>query len=233
MPPKASNNMFVYEEESAEGSCSSLILQEEERRSVHFASGVMTCLIEGLDQYTQEEIETCWYTEEEKYMSQESRNKVIARMEEGKLEKLNSPYRGLETLTERGMSRMHQQIYAVVDVVMDEQEVQWSNRTSDVEKIAYLSQEISSSSQVVARRTAIQDERDVIEMLREEKMESESSSSSATKSSKTKNNVFSFGRSIMAKRNKLRGSSSSKKNKKASSFCDPPGNTLMVVTARQ
>jgi hypothetical protein len=110
---------------------------------------------------TEKEISRCWYSNKDLKKMNAKRERVVARMEEGKPETKGHPYRGLEASTEEGNARVTGQINQMVNAVLDEQDSQrMSNIRMNEERIAFISKRISAVSVREAQRAAHLDEQD-------------------------------------------------------------------------
>jgi hypothetical protein len=127
------------------------------RRRIRFFEIVQELEIVNLDDYTEEERENCWRTVDENDKTVFESRSVAARMKSGKPEKVNSPYRGLEN-----RKKLKFVVLRLIDAVLDEQEAQWVADIDDHERIAAISQEISSLSKEKARVVALEDEQEAI-----------------------------------------------------------------------
>lgn len=112
--------------------------------------------------YSQDEIEACWYTPEETHKMHYEQGLLVQWMEESIDCEFNSDCRGLEAQTAIGGRDATLRRYCVVDAVMDEQESQWGNdgHLIDWDRFASVSVKASATSKVIAFERA---ERDHIE----------------------------------------------------------------------
>ena len=118
----------------------------------------------SLDDYTEQEFNSCWYSPEEKRKKTRQREKIVSRMEAGKLPKNKSmTYRGLEAWTQDGSDKLEKHIGRCIDAVMDEQDLQWSTNKDNYERIAAVSRLVSYQSTELALERAAVDEFEAME----------------------------------------------------------------------
>ena len=125
---------------------------------VRFSMAIKRTLIPSLDEFTDKEKKSCWYTPEEKKKMSVRHNKMVARYESGKPLKGNMTYRGLECWTVEGGASLDDSIARCVDAVMDEQDAQWASRIEDSDRIAATSRAVTLKSLERALQIAQQDE---------------------------------------------------------------------------
>lgn len=130
------------------------------QRTVTFSDELRFHEIIGREDYTEKEIRRSWYSAEEKERMIQSKDKMVARLESGKLPKGDMTYRGLECWTVKGGKELDEKIAKVVNAVMDEQDRQWAVNSDDFDLIAAISAKATADSAVIARDLAVQDERD-------------------------------------------------------------------------
>ena len=118
----------------------------------------------GLHEYTEEELSNCWFTSQERERILEEHENTIKRMEKGKKAKGNASYRGLEFETEKGSLDKARRIVKCIDMVMDEQEIQWQHGVFNWDRFARFSQKASKESVRVALNVARRDEIDALEV---------------------------------------------------------------------
>lgn len=143
------------------------VKQGSDRRSVHFEERVRAKRTIHVNEFTAEEIRTCWYSDKEfKTMKDEVRN-AGEFIEQGLFEtdtadrcrrgaKAHGP---LQTQSRRTIKR------AVRKAVLEEQELQFDEGSYDPEFIAEVSSIKSAQSQASARQAGLDDELAVSSML--------------------------------------------------------------------
>ena len=114
-------------------------------------------LIESRHELSPKEIRRCYYSQEEKQIMQNRCLRDAERWESG--DSRPSCIRGLEGLTAQGREAMEAAIYACIDSVIDEQEIQWADDCDDYDRLALISQEVSQQSIAEAIERAIKDEK--------------------------------------------------------------------------
>jgi len=130
------------------------------QRAVVFAMTPKYREIISRHDYSEKEIRRCWYSVEEKEKMNRSKDKMVARLEAGKPARGSATYRGLECWTTKGGQDLDEKIAAVVNAVMDEQDRQWSVNCDDHDRIAQVSATVTAESAIIARRLAMQDEKE-------------------------------------------------------------------------
>lgn len=148
--------------------CSSLLASSlhsyprQENRRIYFDDECIEHLQEyiGLQDYTEKELQKCWYSREDRLKNEHRRSKVLKRMNEGKACEPNMTYRGLEYLTSRGGILLDQRIGACIDSVMDEQDQQWASGIDDFYKIATIASNTTVESKLNALTVALRDEQE-------------------------------------------------------------------------
>lgn len=123
-------------------------------------------LIENSADFSESEIERCWYSREEK-REMEAQCYREADLFFGssassakKKQKHLLCSRGLETLARETNDLINVVIHACIDAVMDEQEIQWSTSCDDFDRLALASQQVSKRNVDQAIIRAIQDEKE-------------------------------------------------------------------------
>jgi hypothetical protein len=141
--------------------------QQQQRQNtstiVQFAVAIKRHEVTSRSEYTNAELNKCWYTSEEKQKMNASRDKAVARLQKGKRAKGNNPYRGLECLTQTGKDVLKLNVAKVVDAVMDEQGAQRKTeqaQPNDWDRMAAISQAMTGPIQTAAYQLAAEDERD-------------------------------------------------------------------------
>lgn len=129
-------------------------MNSSERR-VQFLLRHYTVLeINSLEDYTEEEILNCWYTETELTKIAVRSYKDALRWESGKSKKSHSAHRGLEVYTKEGAELIATSIEHHIDAVMDEQDAIWENEMDDYDRLAVVSEEQSQFSVAYALEKA-------------------------------------------------------------------------------
>eukprot|EP00980_Cylindrotheca_fusiformis_P009468 scaffold2068_cov96-Cylindrotheca_fusiformis.AAC.24 len=125
----------------------------DEGRRVRFSADVtfFPCIARG--DFSPQELQACFYTSKEKKQQWVHQNKAVTRSEQGKEEDC----RGLESLTDKGYRIMTLAKNKCVDAVMDEQEEQWREGITCLERIAMASMQVSKASIIMARKIAKRD----------------------------------------------------------------------------
>mmetsp|Transcript_21285 Transcript_21285/g.52444 ORF Transcript_21285/g.52444 Transcript_21285/m.52444 type:complete len:253 (+) Transcript_21285:2389-3147(+) len=112
-------------------------------------------VIPSLDEYSEQEIQDCWISTEEKRKMFDQQFKVIRKMEQGIGKK--SSFRGLENHTRKGEIESERRRLKCIDLVMDEQDIQIDKDIYDSEKLCKLSKKASKKSKTLARKQAKKD----------------------------------------------------------------------------
>ena len=181
MAPKSSKTEHFWDQElSVEVAAPAT---NTRRRRVSFAGETICYPSIMRSNYTKAEFESCWYTMTEKEEMREEVKRTLKRLHRGKKCKRNSSYRGLERLVSKETETLT--VHAVIDAVMDEQEVQWTNDFFAWERFSIVSRKVSKTSFLKARYQAQRDYLDALEAYREMDESSSSSSPSYTGSSTT------------------------------------------------
>lgn len=141
--------------------CNSFFSSFHRRTLVSFVHEPQVQTTINCDDYTEEEVNACWYTCEEMSLIHYSNAKVIARMEAGKHPKKNTTYRGLEKFSKSGKDTAVLLVHACIDAVMDEQERQWKEDiVFDWGQFREMSLKVSQQSMSLAYKMAEYDERE-------------------------------------------------------------------------
>jgi len=127
------------------------------------------------EDYSPSELNACWYSSEEKTSMYEGYEKTVMRMEAGKRPKKNTTYRGLENFSETNSFQLDEIVHDCIDAVMDEQDRQWAENTTDeIDWSCFreMSLQFSLQSSSLAYKMAEYDEREArkayISMAKEE-----------------------------------------------------------------
>ena len=116
------------------------MVHQGECRRVTFNKKKPQCFeILNIDDYTESEIEDSWWSEDEQRIQKEQRDKIVESIDKGLKSRRGGSFRGLEKLVVEGYVEMTRRRHRCIDAVMDEQERQWNNLTSNLERIAELS----------------------------------------------------------------------------------------------
>jgi hypothetical protein len=128
---------------------------------VQFAVTVRRRETISVEDYTEKELKSCWYTPEDKERMTSKHEKMVARVEAGKLAKKSMTYRGLECWTTVGGDLLDSSIARYVDAVMDEQDHQWDIEGKESwDRIASISHAVTGESAQRALELAKHDEVD-------------------------------------------------------------------------
>ena len=116
------------------------MVHQGEFRRVTFNKKKPQCFeILNIDDYTESEIEDSWWSEDEQRIQKEQRDKIVESIDKGLKSRRGGSFRGLEKLVVEGYVEMTRRRHRCIDAVMDEQERQWNNLTSNLERIAEFS----------------------------------------------------------------------------------------------
>jgi hypothetical protein len=130
------------------------------QRAIRFAPANKVLQIMTLEEYSDKELRRCWYSPEEKEKMNNSKDKIVARLEAGKKPRVDMTYRGLECWTTAGGQELDENIARSVNAIMDEQDRQWAYNDDDWNKISEISAAVTVESSKVARRVAMKDEKE-------------------------------------------------------------------------
>ena len=159
-------NSFKNSVKSFMDSSSHSIPEEILAIGVTFDPDVQCVEIPSLDDYSEEEIESIWFTSHEYSAFSESVEKTIMKMEQGKeLKEKKYCARGLESMMPEKHYEKGQRRREVFRAVLDEQKAQKDNRVDDPEAIARVYAKRSLDSKVAARLAAQRDESDVRKLM--------------------------------------------------------------------
>ena len=123
-----------------------------------------------VEDYTQEEIDLCWYQREE-YRSMTAQSiEMLKQMEAGMEPDAWDSYRGLETWTDSGKRLLEDDICHSIDVVLDEQDRQWDEDIIDEDIMAEMYHEATESSTQLAFNLAMIDELEVRTELHQQRL---------------------------------------------------------------
>lgn len=130
------------------------------RHSVHFEERVRVRKTIHLNEFSDDEIDACWYSDQE-FNSMRAEVRFAADLiDQGLLETDNTNYcrRGAEEHAPL-QSRLRRKIkHALRAAVLEEQRLQWGEGSCDPEFIAEVSQFKSAQSIATARKVALEDE---------------------------------------------------------------------------
>jgi hypothetical protein len=162
MPPLSSSydnhaRAIHFETEHSYSVCAPLTKRPypKAKKVVTFQQSVKAKKTLHINNYTEEEIQACWFDDDEsKQMKEEFRLAANLAMN-GLLPQESS--RGLELYTKEAQSRRQHKATAREEV-LDEQELQWDEGAYDPEYIAQIYEAASASSRARARSTGFQDE---------------------------------------------------------------------------
>ena len=111
------------------------MVHQGECRRVTFNKKKPQCFeILNVDDYTESEIEDSWWSEDEQRIQKEQRDKIVESIDKGLRSRRGGSFRGLEKLVVEGYVEMTHRRHRCIDAVMDEQERQWNNLTSNLER---------------------------------------------------------------------------------------------------
>jgi hypothetical protein len=137
------------------------------KRSVHFEERVRARKTIHLNEITDDEIDACWYSEQEFHDMRESVRIAAYLLDEGLLETDNATHcrRGAEAHAPLQSRLRRKMKLAVREAVFGEQAQQWEEGSFDPEFIAEVSALASSRSRYLARQVGLEDEVANIVML--------------------------------------------------------------------
>lgn len=135
------------------------LLQQRSTR-VRFAETIKEHEIQSLNNYTNSELRSSWYSSKEKKAMSARREKMLAQLESGKrCNEDKTTYRGLECWTTEGAEELSDNINLVIQVVLQEQERQLASGLKlDAKLIAATSQAVTGLSLQRALQLAQTDE---------------------------------------------------------------------------
>ena len=131
------------------------------KKRIDFKSDVVVQLIPNLDDYSAEEVHSCWYSADEKGQMYDEHAEIVRRMESGKRPKKNTSYRGLENWCNDNALALDELVHACIDAVMDEQDRQLDEiprDTIDFDLFRQVSLEVTRQSANLAYKMATYDE---------------------------------------------------------------------------
>lgn len=131
----------------------------QERRVRFSAATNQIHTIINRDDYSQEEVLSCWFSDDETSKLRATRHKTVQLMLEKNYKKTSifSCYRGLEAWTDKGHDEMTIRIHDCKDAVMDEQDFQWRIDRDDSIRLAQCSRKASKICKLLALQIAQQD----------------------------------------------------------------------------
>ena len=130
--------------------------EDEEEKGIRFNPALDVREYVTRDEYTEEEFFRCFYTSLETNLMLESRNKVIDKINRGKMKNQDS-LRGLEYWVESTSTQIDRRVDSMIQRVMDEQDIQIEGGYDDPMKLAELSLSVSIESMAVALKIASRD----------------------------------------------------------------------------
>lgn len=141
-------------------------------RAVTFAATARRCLVLHINDFSQAEIQACWYKDEELGQVREDMIRTLHLVEEGHVEKNGNDKfcpRGLEFLSPQGAKRRLQNRKLSHEVVLTEQKRQRQQGIHVPEFIAQVYAYTSHHCQTAAQRLALEDEQFAVMELEEVK----------------------------------------------------------------
>ena len=116
----------------------------------------------SLDDYTDDEIDMCWYDRKELKDIQKTNAILIKRMSQGKPPKIGHSYRGLEDMTGQGHKLAEDRYDKALDIVLDFYDGQRMHGINNVdeatEEMASLYASVTKRCKLLAMATGLQDE---------------------------------------------------------------------------
>ena len=138
-------------------SSTNMTINDNEKKTVVFATYSSQYSIIHINDYTDDEISSTWYTSEElkqiKAQAKSTINKVIKGIP---IEPTKDCIQGLETYTTEGQRVKYQQRLDAMDAVLDEQEIQREEGYTNVDAIADSYYSVTYYSQVAAHGRGLQ-----------------------------------------------------------------------------
>eukprot|EP00535_Pseudo-nitzschia_heimii_P004238 CAMPEP_0197188456 /NCGR_PEP_ID=MMETSP1423-20130617/17827_1 /TAXON_ID=476441 /ORGANISM="Pseudo-nitzschia heimii, Strain UNC1101" /LENGTH=213 /DNA_ID=CAMNT_0042640291 /DNA_START=12 /DNA_END=653 /DNA_ORIENTATION=- len=134
------------------------------KNSVMFAPTVLIYRTMHINDFTDEEINDCWYSDRENKAIVSDCVKIISSMN-GSGKRLSSSiscFRGLECRTPQGQKRRASHRFCAFDAVLDEQDTQWDSPENDITKIRDGYRVYSKPSHVEALRIGLEDEKEAM-----------------------------------------------------------------------
>ena len=161
---------------SVDGGAPAVVVEQDEKR-LRFAATDDLYFTLSLHDYSDEEINSCWFQDKEYEKISLKCVKYVEKMESG----IPVPCsRGLECHTRLGERTRTQNRHFSFDMVLIEQHIQRQNGIIDDEAIANVYRDVSSSSRLWARRVGLQDQREAEDCSCWSKLYECSSSSSSS-----------------------------------------------------
>ena len=136
------------------------------RKRVTFCEKVKARRTIHLNNYTDDEIDACWYSDLEYYAMKEEIRAVAHLLQEGIVDIHEDVARGLESRCSSGASRRRELRQAAIDAVLDEQEYQDSCRTCDPDYMALMYKHAGHSAVEDARIQGLCDQRAAYPLMR-------------------------------------------------------------------
>ena len=139
----------------------SMAATEQEEFRVRFSEKMYVRNTLAWKDFTTEEIQACWYTDEENQRIHRHCSKEIRKMDEGsELKDETYSSRGLEGHTTIGAAAKKRIRLLAINAVLDEQMIQWEEGIFDEDAIAEIYYRASSSCQVSASIVGLRDHRE-------------------------------------------------------------------------
>jgi len=161
------------EDDDSDDSCSSIGREpvHNQERKVQFVDDEENLhhSIISLSEFSDTELDACWYTSEERERSKAECEKVLHRLEQGKpCKKRNEmSYRGLECRTASGCRQFSDDIDSAIAAVMDEQDRQWAHCFDDAGLLAAKSVAVTGRSIQRALEIAQEDEEEARQLYKQ------------------------------------------------------------------
>lgn len=131
------------------------------KKSVNFVPHATVYLIRHLNEYTKEEINRMWYSEQEWKHLKQDLYAIVAMLSDKSIESVEErcgAFRGLESRTPQGhQRRKHNRAWAMA-AVLEEQETQWNCDHEDPSALAAVYHEFSQPCVDAARTLGLEDE---------------------------------------------------------------------------
>ena len=178
---RADSSMLLLEIQQGDTSCSSSYVDSgpfpsetkeikvKPKKTVSFYPSATVRLTLHINRYAGQEIEDCWYSDEEYNAMANDIRTTVKIIEDGgdmlsspspHLEDLGFTPRGLEKRTKKGSKRRTQVRSQAYKAVLEAQSLQWVQRICDPEALALAYRSISYSSQAAAHALGLQDQQD-------------------------------------------------------------------------
>ena len=136
-----------------------------------------------INEYTEQEITTCWITNEEYNASNKQRSKEVKLLQQGiKLRDKKYCSRGIESCTRSGSFKKYMARQRAIGCVLTEQSIQNMNGIGDDDMLAHIYHCYTVKCSIDAHETGLRDREAVLAMLAREHYESSSSNNSRNSS---------------------------------------------------